>query len=830
MSRTLHTYTVTPRLPERLAPLRELAYNLRWAWHPHTRALFVTLAGEALWKACEHNPAKLLGRVPQATYDALSQSPEFLEQLDAVWADFSAYKNAPADPRWEGLGTVAYFSAEFGLTESLPIYSGGLGVLAGDHLKAASDINLPLVAIGFLYQNGYFRQSLNVDGWQVEHYPANDFYTLPIEPTEKKIAVQFPGRTVHAAIWKAQVGRIPLYLLDTNLPENADADRHIAGNLYGGDQETRIQQELVLGVGGIQALAELGIAPTVCHMNEGHSAFLSLERAYQLQLKTGLPFAEATNATAAAHLFTTHTPVPAGFDIFPSELIWKYFGEFAPKLGISFEELLDRGRAPQMESGKFNMAVLAFRHARYINGVSKLHGHVSREMAHPVWKDFPLEEVPIGSVTNGIHTPSFLSHQMAELLEAHDNDPLQLPDEALWNIKNDRRAILVKWARTYQRTRAERRSASDREVDEADNILNPNVLTVGFARRFATYKRGDLLLREIERVKRLVNHADRPVQFVFAGKAHPRDDGGKELIRHIVQFSRDPSVKGKIVFLEDYDMAMARRLVQGVDVWLNNPRRPYEASGTSGMKVVMNGGLNCSILDGWWAEAYADNGASVGWAIGQGEDYADLGYQDHVEAQAIYHLLEDEIAPLFYARDEFDIPRGWVAKMKSSMHKLGPVYDTRRMVTEYAQTYYLPAAKRAARLAADDYALTRELVTWKLKVREQWSQVRIEAVTTESDHLEAGQQAPVRAILWLGEALTPTDVQVQLYTGPVDTDRNFLQAEGIPLTCSGRDGGAWIYTGHLPTEHSGQQGFSVRVLPHHPEAILPQELPLIAWE
>lgn len=830
MPRTLHTYTVTPRLPERLAPLRELAHNLRWAWHPDTRALFIALGGEALWKACEHNPVKLIGRVPQSQYDALAQSTAFLAQLDAVWADFSAYKNAPADPRWQGLGTVAYFSAEFGLTESLPIYSGGLGVLAGDHLKAASDINLPLVAVGFLYQNGYFRQSLNADGWQVEHYPTNDFYTLPIEPTGKKIQVGFPGRTVHVAIWKAQVGRIPLYLLDTNLPENAEVDRHIAGNLYGGDQETRIQQELVLGVGGIQALTALGITPNVCHMNEGHSAFLSLERARQLQEKTGLNFAEATNATAAAHLFTTHTPVPAGFDIFSSELLWKYFGEFAPKLGISFEELLDRGRAPLMEPGKFNMAVLAFRHARYINGVSKLHGHVSREMAHPVWQEFPLDEVPIGSVTNGIHTPSFLSRQMGELLEAHDNDPLALPSDALWNIKNERRATLVQWARTYQRTHAEQRGASDSEVDEADHILDPSTLTVGFARRFATYKRGDLLLREIEHVKRLLNHVDRPVQFVFAGKAHPRDDGGKELIRRIVQFSRDPAVKGKIVFLEDYDMAMARRLVQGVDVWLNNPRRPYEASGTSGMKVVMNGGLNCSILDGWWAEAYADHGASVGWAIGQGEDYEDLGYQDHVEAQAIYHLLENEIAPLFYTRDAQGIPQGWVAKMKQSMQKLGPTYDTRRMVAEYAQTYYLPAAKRAAHLAENDFALTRELVAWKEKVLQQWPQVRLEAVTAESDHLEAGQQALVRAALWLGETLQPSDVRVELYTGPVDTDRNFLNAAGYPLTCSGRDGGAWVYMGHLPTEHSGQQGYSVRVLPSHPEAILPQELALIAWE
>lgn len=830
MPRKLHTYTVTPRLPERLAPLRELAYNLRWAWHPATRALFLTLAGEELWKHAEHNPAKLLGLVPQTTYDALAQSPEFLEQLDAVWADFRAYKDAPADPRWNGLGTVAYFSAEFGLTESLPIYSGGLGVLAGDHLKAASDINLPLVGIGFLYQNGYFRQSLNADGWQVEHYPANDFYSLPCEPTGKTIGVQFPGRTVWAAIWKVQVGRIPLYLLDTNLPENADADRHIAGNLYGGDQETRIQQELVLGIGGVQALTELEITPTVCHMNEGHSAFLALERARQLRDKTGLPFAEATNATAAAHLFTTHTPVPAGFDIFPGELMWKYFGEFAPKLGISFDELLDRGRAPLMEPGKFNMAVLAFRHARYINGVSKLHGHVSREMAHPVWSEFPLDEVPIGSVTNGIHTPSFLSRQMGELLEAHDNDPLQLPDAALWSVKNERRDTLVKWARTYQRKRAERRGASEREVDEADNILDPDVLTVGFARRFATYKRGDLLLRDIERVKRLLTHADRPVQFVFAGKAHPRDDGGKELIRRIVQFSRDPDVKGRIVFLEDYDMAMARRLVQGVDVWLNNPRRPYEASGTSGMKVVMNGGLNCSILDGWWAEAYTDHGASVGWAIGQGEDYDDPGYQDHVEAQAIYHLLESEIAPLFYARDEHGIPRGWVAKMKQSMHKLGPVYDTRRMVTEYATTYYLPAAKRAARFTENDYALTRELVAWKQRVRQHWPEVAILSVTAESDHLEAGQQALVRATVTLGAHLTPEDIQVQLYTGPVDTDRHFVHATGIALSCSGRDGENWVYMGALPTAHSGQQGFAVRVLPHHPEAVLPQELPLIAWE
>ena len=830
MPRTLHTYTVTPKLPERLTCLRELAYNLRWSWDHASRELFMRLGGEALWEQCEHSPAKLLGLVPQATLDALAQSPEFLEDLDTVWAAFRAYMDTPADPHWAAIGTIAYFSAEFGITESLPIYSGGLGVLAGDHLKAASDLNLPLVAVGFLYQRGYFRQSLNADGWQVENYPVNDFYSLPLEPTSTRIAVAFPGRTVHVAIWKAQVGRIPLYLMDTNLLENNDADRHIAGNLYGGNQETRIQQELVLGVGGIQALAALGIEPNVCHMNEGHSAFLALERVRRLEETSGLPFEQAANATAAGHLFTTHTPVPAGFDIFPADLIWKYLGDMAPKLGIPFDELLDRGRSPLMEPGKFNMAVLAFRHARYINGVSKLHGQISREMAHPIWAEFPLDEVPVGHVTNGIHTPTFTSRQMQALLDEYNGSIAALPDEALWRVHQERRAMLVEWARRYQVTRAQRRGAPEREIDDAEHILNPSVLTIGFARRFATYKRGDLLLRDTERIKRLVNHTDRPVQFIFAGKAHPRDDAGKELIRHIVQFSHDPAVRGKIVFLEDYDMAMARYLVQGVDVWLNNPRRPYEASGTSGMKVIPNGGLNCSVLDGWWAEAYADFGSRVGWAIGQGENYDDPDYQDHVEAQAIYTLLEDEIAPLFYARDQFELPRGWIAKMKHSMEKLAPVYDTRRMVTQYAESYYLPAAARAARLAADGFALTKALVDWKHKIRGSWSQVRLESVTAETDHLEAGQQALVRAIVQLGEALTPEDVRVELYVGSLDVDRNFLGASGLPMTCAGRDGSAWVYMSTLPSERSGQQGYTVRVLPHHPEAILPQELPLITWE
>jgi starch phosphorylase len=849
-----------PSLPERLKPLRELVYNLRWSWHHPTVALFRALDAEG-WETSGHNPAKLLGTVSQARLHEAEADASFLSQLDAVYADFRRYMDDRSTWWDRSYGEelsaaegfrIAYFSAEFGITECLPIYSGGLGVLAGDHLKSASDLGLPLAAVGFLYQKGYFRQALNTDGWQVENYPTTDFYSLPIEPvpggggaeTPFTIDVQFPGRYVKAQVWKAQVGRVPLYLLDTNLPENNEHDRYIAGNLYGGDNETRIQQEIVLGIGGIHALAAMGITPTVCHMNEGHSAFLALERVRRLVHDKGLSFVEAAEAAGAGNLFTTHTPVPAGFDLFPDELMRKYFEAYAGDVGLSWAELMARGRVRQDDPDeKFNMAVLAFRHARYINGVSKLHGEVSRKMAQSSFAGLPLDEVPVGSVTNGIHTRSFLAREMAELLDRHLGEPTaehlcdpgywaqvdRIPDAELWAAHEARRAKLVEWARRYQVGRMMKRGASEREVNEAQEILDPGILTIGFARRFATYKRGDLLLRDIDRIKAILNHAERPVQFVFAGKAHPRDDAGKELIRHIVHFARGEDVRRKVVFLEDYDMSMARYLVQGVDVWLNNPRRPMEASGTSGMKVIANGGLNFSVLDGWWAEGYDP---SVGWEIGRGEDYEDYGYQDYVEAQDIYETLEREIAPLFYERGADGLPHGWIAKMKASMKKLGPVYTTARMVTEYAEKYYVPAARRARRLSADHYASAKELVVWKQCVRDNWGGVRVVSVMAEGDKLSAGQQVPVRAEVRLGAGLTPEDVSVQLYAGPVDADRNLIETHIVPLTCEGPVGsdGAYRYTGALPSEKSGQQGFTVRVLPSHADAVLPQELPLIAWE
>jgi starch phosphorylase len=853
--RTLHTYTVVPSLPERLAPLKELAFNLRWSWDHATRDLFQAIDSD-LWQRTQHNPARLLGLVAQSRLTELAQDRAFGAQLDTVYADFRAYMD---DGGWWArtylpeLGEsfkIAYFSAEFGITECLPIYSGGLGVLAGDHLKSASDLGLPLSAVGFLYQKGYFRQALNADGWQMENYPTTDFYSLPIQPVQGEngdplvIEVDFPGRKVQVQVWKAQVGRIALYLMDTNLPQNNDADRHIAGNLYGGDNETRIQQEIVLGIGGTTALNALGIRPTVCHMNEGHSAFLALERVRRLTEGEHLSFADAAEATAAGNLFTTHTPVPAGFDVFPQGLMAKYFSDYFSKLGLgSFNELMDRGRVRTGDQNEgFNMAVLAFRHARYVNGVSKLHGVVSRQMVQPSVPGFPLDEVPVGSVTNGIHTKTFLSPSMNDLLErclgelTAENvaDPAfwakvdDIPDADLWRIHEEARAKMVEWARTYRVAKLHQRAASDREISDASEILDPNILTIGFARRFATYKRGDLLLRDVERIKRIVNHAGRPVQFVFAGKAHPRDDAGKELIRHIVHFSRDEDVRRRVVFLEDYDMNMARYLVQGVDVWLNNPRRPMEASGTSGMKVIPNGGLNFSVLDGWWAEGYD---ASVGWEIGRGEDYTDLGYQDYVESQDIYETLERSIAPLFYERGADGLPHGWIAKMKASMKKLAPVYTTARMVREYTETYYVPAGRRALALMENDFARAKALIVWKNKMRDHWGEVTIESVTSERDKLAAGERAGVTVVLKLGSEITPEDVDVQLYAGPVDTDRNLIETQITPLTKASSDSdGRFTYTGALPSNKSGQLGFTVRVLPSHPYAVLPQELPLIAWE
>lgn len=843
------SYQVVPYLPPRLRCLQELALNLRWSWDPPAIELFRRLDPD-LWEQTGHNPQRMLGSIDQRRLLELETDEAFLAHMDRVCASLDAYLKSPGwfakAHREAAAMRIAYFSAEFGLTECIPNYAGGLGILAGDHLKAASDLGLPLVGVGLLYQTGYFRQYLNVDGWQQESYPINDFHNLPIQQVQRegfgqlKIEVEFPGRSVFAAVWRVQVGRIPLYLLDTNIADNSEQDRRITNTLYGGDREYRMQQELVLGIGGMRALTALGIRPTICHMNEGHSAFMALERARQLMEEMGLTYAEARQATAAGNVFTTHTPVPAGFDVFEPWLIERYFESYWNKLGIDRDRMLSLGRAVQHNGEPFNMAYLAARHSSYANGVSRLHAQVTRAMARRAWPDYPDHEVPIGHVTNGIHTRSWISLEMSDLLNRYlgprwAEDPTDahvwnhvddIPDEELWRTHQRRRDRLVSWARKRLASQLRARGASQADLDAASSVLDPDALTIGFARRFATYKRATLLLRDVARLKRLLSDPDRPVQLMIAGKAHPHDDAGKDLIRQMIRFARDPDIRRRVVFLEDYDMSVARYLVEGVDVWLNTPRRPNEASGTSGMKVLANGGLNLSVLDGWWCEGYDRD---TGWSIGNGEDYTDFDYQDRVESEALYTVLEREVVPLFYDRDSGDTPHGWIRKMKGSMRKLCPVFNTNRMVAEYAERFYLPAARRHARLVENGACRARALVQWRNRIHSAWSRVAIEEIEAEaSSEIPVGAKLAVRAKVRLG-GLPPEEVNVQIYFGPLDASQQIRDGRAISMAPRSAVDGVCTYTGQIDCSESGMGGFSVRAVPFHEDALIPYEEPSVIW-
>lgn len=854
---TIHAFHVTPYIPPSLEGLQKIAHNLRWAWNHEAAELFLHL-DRNLWERTGHNPVQMLAETPQERLKELERDEAFLRRIERVSRSLEEYMNSTttwfqrryADALAKGV-RVAYFSMEFGLTECVPNYSGGLGVLAGDHLKSASDLDIPLAGVGLLYQQGYFRQHLNGDGWQQERYPENDFYHMPVSVVQDGegkplvVGVEFPGRTVYAQVWKVQVGRVPLYLLDTNISPNSAADQNITDQLYGGDNEMRLRQELILGIGGMRALHALNIQPTLCHMNEGHSAFLSLERVRLVMESEGLDFQAAREAAAAGNLFTTHTPVPAGFDMFSSDLLWQYFSSYVGKLGISFDEFMALGRVnPEDKDEKFNMAILALRSSHQCNGVSELHGAVSRNMVKSLFPGLSEEEVPVGYVTNGVHIRSYISQEMANLFdyylgwrwgpdmaEAKTWEKIdEIPDEELWRVRCLHRERLVGYVRNRLRASYERRGMSDFEIREAQNVFNPEALTIGFARRFATYKRATLFMRDANRLVRLLNSSERPVQIVFAGKSHPRDDGGKELIKQIVQFSRRDDVKHKIVFLEDYDISVARQLVQGVDLWLNNPRRPMEASGTSGMKVLANGGLNCSILDGWWAEGYDPQ---AGWAIGRGEDYSDPDYQDHVESLALYDLLEKEIVPLFYDRGRDGAPRAWVNRIKHSMKLLCPVFNTHRMVAEYAEKYYLPASDRFLALSGNKAERAKRLVSWRQSVQSHWGAVEVSQVETpaiwKSEPLHVGMKLQVVAKVNLG-GLSPSDVAVQAYYGTLDVSHNITQGSILPLQWESSQNGVHQYAGDIECAESGMQGVSVRVVPFHPDAMLPMQLPLVKWE
>ena len=727
--------------------------------------------------------------------------------------------------------------------------------MAGDHLKSASNVGIPLVAVGLLYQQGYFSQYLNAAGWQQESYADNDFQNLPLTlqtgPDGRRLTVEVnAGALVTAQIWRADVGRVPLFLLDTNLPENRPEDRAITDQLYGGDREMRLRQEILLGIGGYRALEVLGLPPTVCHMNEGHSAFLSLERTRRLMETHRLSFREARGLASAGLVFTGHTPVPAGHDYFSPALIERYLGDYARGLGLTLGEFLGLGRQnPANDSEEFCMTVLALRMAAFSNGVSKLHGRVSREMWKGLWPGVPVEEIPIGHVTNGVHFRSWISNEMNQLydryLGAHwrENQAdaklwtrvASIPQEELWRTHERRRERLVAYTRRQLRAQLIRRGSPRPAIDAADEVLDPSALTIGFARRFATYKRATLLLRDVERLERIVNQPGRPVQFLFAGKAHPRDDAGKALIQQLVKLAQRPEFRRRLVFLEDYDMAVARSLVQGCDIWLNTPLRPLEASGTSGMKALANGALNLSTLDGWWDEAWQEaraKGAFVGWAIGRGEAYDNPEYQDQVEANALYDLLETEIVPAFYERGADGLPRRWIGYMKSSIGTLSYSFNTQRMVKDYTAGSYLKAHETSRRMITCGAECARTLAAWLSRVEHAWASVRVDSVDAAgSGAISVGQQISVHARVRLG-GLTEDEVAVELCLGRLNADGEIADAAIIPMRAAGPatpDGIQVFEAIDVPCRQSGRIGYTVRIRPYHADEARPFLPGLIRW-
>jgi len=854
--RPVHTFSVVPSLPQEIRGLLKIAHNLRWCWSHESIELFRRLDRE-LWETSGHNPVLLLGTIEQAKLEDASRDDAFLAHLHRVESNLEKYVSS--DSAWfhrtcvdrNDQPLIAYFSAEFGLTECLSIFAGGLGILAGDHLKSASDLGLPLVGVGLLYQQGYFRQYLNQSGWQQEAYTGNDFHNLPVSVVNRSdgrpltVEVDLGGNVVHAQVWKVQVGRVSLYLLDTNIAENSRPEnRDLTDQLYGGDHHTRIRQEILLGIGGYRALQALGLQPTVYHMNEGHSAFLALEHIRNLMKTRGLKFAEARELASASLVFTTHTPVEAGHDYFNSDLMGLYFGETARELGLSFSDFLNLGR--RQGKGDFCMTVLALQLAARANGVSKLHGEVSRKMWQSMWPGVPVEETPIGHVTNGVHFRSWISAELNQLYDRYlgpnwREEPANgdlwsrvksIPAEELWRTHERRRERLVAWARRRVREQRIRRAAPQAEIEAASEVLDPDALTIGFARRFATYKRGTLILHDMDRLRRFLTDSARPVQLIFAGKAHPQDDGGKQLIREITEVSRDPVLGRHVVFLEDYDMAVARALVQGVDVWLNTPLRPNEASGTSGMKAAANAVLNLSVPDGWWDEVWNDprNSKRIGWAIGNGETYTDLAYQNKVEAEALYDLLERDVVPTFYERGADKIPRRWIECMRACVDSLCHFVNTHRMVRDYFEEYYKKAHSQFRTLDANNAQLARELSNALERIRAAWQEVWVESVDDgPSNSVAVASSMPVKARVHLGR-LTPEDVKVELYVGRVDMSGELVEGEAIAMEPAGKPSdGVYNYIVTTAIARSGLHGFTVRVRPYHPDMSVKFVPGLMRW-
>ncbi|MBW2109084.1 MAG: alpha-glucan family phosphorylase [Deltaproteobacteria bacterium] len=852
--KAIFKFNVLARLPERLRPLERIANNLWFGWHHDVAHLFRRMDPE-LWETSKHNPVYMLGNVNQQRLDELADDAGFLAQMDRAHEALKTY--LAVTPPWSEPGVsdreanrycVAYFSAEFGVAQCIPIYSGGLGVLAGDHLKSASDLNLPIVGVGLFYHEGFFQQYLNADGWQQEAYPENDISVMPLHLMQdsdgRPIIVEVPigHESVKIQIWRMMVGRIPLYLLDTNLGDNPTHHRQITARLYGGDWDMRVRQEIVLGIGGVRALRALNIEPTAYHMNEGHSAFSALERICILKNEFGLSFDAAREFVVATNSFTTHTPVPAGNDLFSPDLMHRYFEDYVNHLGIAFKVFLGFGRLdPMNDHEPFCMTVLALRLSSHANGVSRLHAKVSRNMWYKIWPKNPIEDIPIETITNGVHIPSWISEDMAALFDTYlgpnwIEDPdshkvwqqvEKIPDAELWGTHERRRERLVAFARKRLQDQLRCCGASARDLEAAGQVLNPEILTIGFARRFASYKRATLVLKDEERLIRLLTHPERPVQIIMAGKAHPNDNPGKELIRQIIHFANRPEVRHRFVFIQDYNIRVARVMLRGCDIWLNTPRRPLEACGTSGMKGIANGVLNLSVLDGWWDEGYNQD---YGWAIGRGETYEDEALQDEVESRDIYNILEREIIPLFYDRGLDNLPKGWLAKMKAAMRDLCPIFNSHRMVQDYTDRFYKSISKRYHVLFRDNLKGARDLARWRQKIMTSWDQIRINRVNVhDAIPVPVSGRLKIGTDVFLNE-LQPDDVDVELYFGPLSFQDEFTEKQTIQMRPTGSDGnGNHRFEGEIPCSRTGKYGFTIRIMPTRQKMETPYSTGLVIW-
>ncbi|MGD9817376.1 MAG: alpha-glucan family phosphorylase [Desulfomonilaceae bacterium] len=836
---TLRKYIVAPPMKGELEDLRQIASNLWFSWNMDVVELFDHL-DEKMWRKSNHNPLQTLISLSSARINEIKTDEGFLAHTQKLHEKFKNYvSNAkryayrlerPLD------FTIAYYSLEFGVTECLPIYSGGLGLLAGDHLKSASDLNVPLVGVGLMYQEGYFHQKLSADGWQQEVYPPTDFDTLPLEKQTDAsgstiiLSVELAGEPLYFRILRINVGRIPLYLLDADIPENSPRMRAVTSRLYGGDNEMRIKQEILLGVGGSRALQALGIEPSVFHLNEGHAAFTLLERVRHFVEEKHLTFTEANLMVKSQSILTVHTPVPAGNDVFDRGLMEKYFRKEVERIGGQFNKFLELGRkTPSDSTEAFWMPVLGLRLSSRANGVSRLHGRVARDMWKEVWPQLDRYDIPIGYVTNGVHIPSYVSRELLRVYDRYlgpgwtedpDNQKIwqraeTIPDTELWRTRERCRTRLMYFARRRLLTQLRNRNATGQELDAAEKVLDPEALTICFARRFATYKRATLLFKDPDRLAGILTKPGKPVQLIFSGKAHPADDAGKQLIRSIIQTIKKEPFRDRIVFIEDYDINVARYLVQGADVWLNTPRRPLEACGTSGMKAAANGALSLSILDGWWDEGYqTDNG----WAIGSGEEYENTEYQDEIESRDLYDLLEQSVVPLFYERGVDDIPRDWISMMKRSITSICPIFNSHRMVSDYIEHSYVPCATTSEVLKKNDFRLLKEMNAWKKQITKDWPGFKIVDVNIgDQTNVTMGHQLDISVTIDTA-GHNPDEIKVEILHGPINAYEEFKVRHVTTLENfrHSQEGGAFVFSGKLTLMYSGLYGYSVRVTPYMP--------------